>query len=212
LEFVRLTPSFIVEDVARSLAFYEALGFARWHTIPAEAPFEMGMVGAGGVRLMFWERTRMMPSIPQLEVVEPGRGGPLRAGSGTGRYRVAADRDGCQRDAAVQDSGLRWLADAVFRTHLGRVGEEALGPGVQPDDLFVEHGREGHPRSVGQEAGGRRAVDFFGVQDVGNDHGFERDDVREGKLGLMLAEEDLRPRGIGEELRGPKDEGACALG
>jgi predicted enzyme related to lactoylglutathione lyase len=66
-----------VEDVARSLAFYEALGFARWHTIPAEAPFEMGMVGAGGVRLMFWERTRMMPSIPQLEVVEPGRGGPL---------------------------------------------------------------------------------------------------------------------------------------
>jgi predicted enzyme related to lactoylglutathione lyase len=75
MEFLRLTPSLIVDDVERSLRFYEALGFTRIYSMPERVPFSVGVVQAGTVRFMFWERRWMTQSMPQVEHATTG--GPL---------------------------------------------------------------------------------------------------------------------------------------
>jgi hypothetical protein len=48
--FSKLTPNLIVDDVERSLCFYEdVLGFTRGFTVPEARPFVFGSVVSGSV-------------------------------------------------------------------------------------------------------------------------------------------------------------------
>ena len=63
----KLTPNLMVEDVARTLAFYrETLGFELLTTVPDQAPFDFAMVKRDGVELMFQSRASLSENVPAL--------------------------------------------------------------------------------------------------------------------------------------------------
>jgi len=55
--FSKLTPNLLVDDVERSLRFYEdVLGFSRGFTVPEVRPFVFGSVVSGPVEIFFNEK------------------------------------------------------------------------------------------------------------------------------------------------------------
>ena len=55
--FSKLTPNLLVDDVERSLRFYEdVLGFTRGFTVPEARPFVFGSVVSGPVEIFFNEK------------------------------------------------------------------------------------------------------------------------------------------------------------
>lgn len=63
----KLTPNLMVEDVARTLAFYrETLGFDVVTTLPEEEPFDFAIVQRDGVELMFQSRPSLSENVPAL--------------------------------------------------------------------------------------------------------------------------------------------------
>jgi uncharacterized glyoxalase superfamily protein PhnB len=63
----KLTPNLMVEDVARTLAFYrEVLGFETVMTLPEAAPFDFAIVKRDAVELMFQSRQSLSENVPAL--------------------------------------------------------------------------------------------------------------------------------------------------
>lgn len=63
----KLTPNLMVEDVQRTLAFYQqTLGFAVVTTVPDAAPFDFAIVRRDGVELMFQSRPSLSENVPAL--------------------------------------------------------------------------------------------------------------------------------------------------
>jgi len=83
----KLTPNLMVEDVAKTLAFYhEILGFEVVTTLPEQEPFDFAIVHRDGVELMFQSRPSLSENVPALS------GGPIGA-SQTFYIEVAGIRD-----------------------------------------------------------------------------------------------------------------------
>ena len=69
----KLTPNLMVEDVARTLAFYrEVLGFQVLTTLPEQEPFDFAIVQRDGVELMFQSRLSLSDNVPALTGVPIG--------------------------------------------------------------------------------------------------------------------------------------------
>ncbi|HEX2992251.1 MAG TPA: VOC family protein [Anaerolineales bacterium] len=69
----KLTPNLMVEDVARTLAFYrEVLGFQVLTTLPEQEPFDFAIVQRDGVELMFQSRASLSDNVPALSGVPIG--------------------------------------------------------------------------------------------------------------------------------------------
>src|SRR5947207_6602677 len=65
--FKKVTPNLIVENVERSLAFYEGvLGFTRGFTVPEAPPFVFASVVSGGVEVFFNEKTTAVKEYPSF--------------------------------------------------------------------------------------------------------------------------------------------------
>jgi uncharacterized glyoxalase superfamily protein PhnB len=63
----KLTPNLMVEDVQRTLAFYQqTLGFEVVTTVPDAAPFDFAIVRRDGVELMFQSRPSLSDDVPAL--------------------------------------------------------------------------------------------------------------------------------------------------
>jgi uncharacterized glyoxalase superfamily protein PhnB len=63
----KLTPNLMVEDVARTLAFYrEKLGFEVLTTLPEQTPFDFAILRRDGVELMFQSRASLSNNVPAL--------------------------------------------------------------------------------------------------------------------------------------------------
>ena len=63
----KLTPNLMVEDMSRTLAFYEdILGFEAVMTLPETAPFDFAIVQRDGVELMFQSRQSLSENVPAL--------------------------------------------------------------------------------------------------------------------------------------------------
>jgi uncharacterized glyoxalase superfamily protein PhnB len=63
----KLTPNLMVEDVARTLAFYrDLLGFEVLTTLPEQEPFDFAIVQRDGVELMFQSRASLSDNVPTL--------------------------------------------------------------------------------------------------------------------------------------------------
>src|SRR5437868_1580135 len=62
-----LAPNLMVEDVARSAAFYrEALGFTAVATVPEAAPFDFMMLQRDGVVMMLQSRASLGTELPDM--------------------------------------------------------------------------------------------------------------------------------------------------
>ena len=65
LQFGKLTPNLLVDDVERSLRFYEdTLGFTRGFTVPEQRPFVFGSVASGAVEIFFNEKNTATKEYP----------------------------------------------------------------------------------------------------------------------------------------------------
>lgn len=63
----KLTPNLMVEDVARTLAFYgDVLGFETVMTLPETAPFDFAIVRRDHLELMFQSRASLSVNVPAL--------------------------------------------------------------------------------------------------------------------------------------------------
>jgi lactoylglutathione lyase len=63
----KLTPNLMVEDVSRTLAFYQdILGFKAVMTLPEKAPLDFAIVQRDGVELMFQSRQSLSENVPVL--------------------------------------------------------------------------------------------------------------------------------------------------
>jgi len=63
--FTKLTPNLLVDDVERSLRFYEeVLGFTRGFTVPDARPFVFGSVVSGPVEIFFNEKSTATKEYP----------------------------------------------------------------------------------------------------------------------------------------------------
>ena len=83
----KLTPNLMVEDVARTLAFYrQTLGFEVQTTLPEQEPFDFAIVQRDGVELMFQSRASLSENVPALA------GSPIAA-SQTFYIEVSGIRD-----------------------------------------------------------------------------------------------------------------------
>jgi uncharacterized glyoxalase superfamily protein PhnB len=63
--FNKLTPNLVVDDVERSLRFYEdVLGFTRGFTVPEARPFVFGSVVSGPIEIFFNEKDTATKEYP----------------------------------------------------------------------------------------------------------------------------------------------------
>ena len=63
----KLTPNLMVEDVARTVAFYrDTLGFEVLTTLPGQEPFDFAIVRRDNVELMFQSRLSLSDNVPAL--------------------------------------------------------------------------------------------------------------------------------------------------
>ena len=63
--FSKLTPNLLVDDVERSLRFYEeVLGFTRGFTVPEARPFVFGSVVSGPIEVFFNEKHTAIKEYP----------------------------------------------------------------------------------------------------------------------------------------------------
>ena len=66
-DYRKLTPNLIVENVERSLAFYEdLLGFTRGFTVPDASPFVFASVVSGGVEIFFNDKATAVKEYPSF--------------------------------------------------------------------------------------------------------------------------------------------------
>jgi lactoylglutathione lyase len=69
----KLTPNIMVEDVNRTIEFYQKfLGFELLVTVPEEGQFAWAMMKRGEVEMMFQSRTSLGEEIPALQQKEIG--------------------------------------------------------------------------------------------------------------------------------------------
>ena len=72
----KLTPNLMVNNVNRSIAFYqEVLGFERLMTVPEEGEFDWALLKCGEVEIMLQSRGSLTQEIPAL--AGQARGGAL---------------------------------------------------------------------------------------------------------------------------------------
>jgi len=65
LQFSKLTPNLLVDNVERSLRFYEdVLGFTRGFTVPEDRPFVFGSVVSGSIEIFFNEKNMATKEYP----------------------------------------------------------------------------------------------------------------------------------------------------
>jgi len=65
LQFSKLTPNLLVDNVERSLRFYEdVLGFTRGFTVPEDRPFVFGSVVSGSIEIFFNEKNTATKEYP----------------------------------------------------------------------------------------------------------------------------------------------------
>jgi uncharacterized glyoxalase superfamily protein PhnB len=65
VQFNKLTPNLLVDDVERSLRFYEeVLGFTRGFTVPEQRPYVFGSVVSGPVEIFFNEKQTAVKEYP----------------------------------------------------------------------------------------------------------------------------------------------------
>lgn len=63
----KLTPNLMVEDVQRTLSFYQdVLGFKVLMTLPDQPPFDFAIVERDQVELMFQSRSSLSENVPAL--------------------------------------------------------------------------------------------------------------------------------------------------
>jgi catechol 2,3-dioxygenase-like lactoylglutathione lyase family enzyme len=78
VQFSKLTPNLLVDDVERSLRFYEdVLGFTRGFTVPGERPFVFGSVVSGPVEIFFNEKHTAAKEYPAFAGKAPGITGTM---------------------------------------------------------------------------------------------------------------------------------------
>ncbi len=64
----KLSPNLMVEDVSRTVGFYESvLGFQRVMTLPDEGPLEWALVQNGAVEMMFQSQSSLAAESPVFE-------------------------------------------------------------------------------------------------------------------------------------------------
>ena len=74
----KLTPNLIVENVERSLAFYEGvLGFTRGFTVPDASPFVFASVVSGGIEIFFNEKATAVKEYPSFASTAIGLTGTM---------------------------------------------------------------------------------------------------------------------------------------
>lgn len=68
-----LTPNLMVEDVDRTVEFYqERLDFALEQTVPESGPFEWASMKSGAVEVMFQARSSLSQDFPELSSMSTG--------------------------------------------------------------------------------------------------------------------------------------------
>lgn len=71
----KLTPNILVDDMAKTLAFYqEVLGFSLITSVPDSAPYNWAMLQRGDVVLMFQTRPSLSEEIPHFATQALGGG------------------------------------------------------------------------------------------------------------------------------------------
>src|SRR2546423_8965245 len=76
--YKKLTPNLIVENVERSLAFYEGvLGFTRGFTVPDASPFVFASVVNGGVEIFFNDKATAVKEYPSFAGATIGATGTM---------------------------------------------------------------------------------------------------------------------------------------
>ncbi len=76
MKLTQLTPNLMVEDVNRSLTFYQDnLGFETMMTVPENGTFDWAMMKRDSITLMFQTRASLTSEIPALK--EQATGGAL---------------------------------------------------------------------------------------------------------------------------------------
>ena len=66
--FKKLTPVLAVEDVAKTVEYYEkVLGFSRGITVPDAPPFVFASVSAGEIEIMFQQKDSLVQDLPVLK-------------------------------------------------------------------------------------------------------------------------------------------------
>ena len=76
--FSKLTPNLLVDDVERSLRFYEdVLGFTRGFTVPEARPFVFGSVVSGPIEIFFNEKNTAVKEYPGFAAKPLGITGTL---------------------------------------------------------------------------------------------------------------------------------------
>jgi len=67
MEYKKLTPNLVVNDVEASLNFYQTvLGFERGMTVPEQAPYVFGSVTSGSVEIFFNDKKMVGEDYPPL--------------------------------------------------------------------------------------------------------------------------------------------------
>lgn len=92
----------------------------------------------------------------------------------------------------------------------GGAGEFGFGLGISSGYFGVQDYGEGCPGGVGDHGQGGGFVYIVYGADVAEDQGFKKDSVGQGFFGLMLAEEEEGPLGVGDELGFPETESVGA--
>ncbi len=65
-QFTKVTPNLVVDDVERSLRFYEqVLGFARAFHVPDQPPFVFVCVASGAVQIFLNDRREVAKALPE---------------------------------------------------------------------------------------------------------------------------------------------------
>lgn len=68
MKLKKITPNLMVEDISKTLKFYEdVLGFKLDQSVPDDPPYEWASVKSGEVELMFQARTSLSEDMPLFE-------------------------------------------------------------------------------------------------------------------------------------------------
>ena len=91
--FSKLTPNLLVDDVERSLRFYEdVLGFTRGFTVPEARPFVFGSVVSGAIEIFFNEKNVAIKEYPSFGGKPLGITGTLYIELGSGAIDALHER------------------------------------------------------------------------------------------------------------------------
>ena len=95
MQYTKLTPNLVVDDVARSIAFYrDQLGMQMGMSVPDQPPYVFASVVHGPVEIFFNAREAVAEDFPQM--LTHGIGGALSL------YLEVDDVDGLYRDLSAK--------------------------------------------------------------------------------------------------------------